>query len=335
MRRFLPYLVFAIIATQLPAQQAGAVAKAAAAITETDVARHIFTIADDSMMGRDTPSRGLELTAKYVADQFQKFGLKPAGDNGTWFQRYSLPNDNEATAPNTVGILEGSDAKLKNEYIVVSAHMDHLGISSGATDSINNGADDNASGTAGVIELAKAFSQTGVRPQRSVIFLIVSGEEKGLWGSEYFVDHSIVPIGQVVANVNLDGLGYRVWRDSVAAIGGNHSDMGATLKRVNAAHPELSITAVRNPWEFSLSISDQYMFILKGIPSIWFCTGPSDYLHTPADSPDKVDAEKEVRILRLFFYFVQELANAAQRPIWNPVSYQRIVVEHEVIDEPR
>ena len=188
-----------------------------------------------------------------------------------------------------------------------------------------------------MIELAKAFSQAGARPRRSVIFLTVGGEESAdYYGSKHFLNHPIVPIGQIVANINLDGLGRRAWRDSVAAIGSNYSDMGATLKRVNAAHPELSITAVRNPWTFpSFYMSDQYMFVLKGIPSIWFCTGPSDYLHTPADSPDKVDAEKEARILRLLFYFVQELANAAQRPTWDPVSYQRIVVERGQIDEPR
>src|SRR6185369_15630463 len=119
------------------------------------------------------------------------------GDSGTWFQRYPLPGDKSATAPNTVGILEGSDPKLKEEYVVFSAHMDHIGISSGETDSINNGADDDGSGTTAVIELAEAFSRSGARPKRSVIFLTVSGEEKGLWGSAYFAKHPPVPLKQI------------------------------------------------------------------------------------------------------------------------------------------
>jgi Zn-dependent M28 family amino/carboxypeptidase len=88
------------------------------------------------------------------------------------------------SAPNTIGILEGTDPQLKNEYLVFSAHMDHVGISTGRADSINNGADDDASGTVGVVELAEAFSQA--RPRRSLLFITVSGEEKGLWGSQYF-----------------------------------------------------------------------------------------------------------------------------------------------------
>ena len=98
------------------------------------------------------------------------------------------------TAPNTVGILEGTDPVLRKEYLVFSAHMDHIGITPGGADSVNNGADDDASGTAGVIELAEAFSRPGGRPKRSIIFLTVSGEEKGLWGSRYFSEHPAVPI---------------------------------------------------------------------------------------------------------------------------------------------
>lgn len=96
-----------------------------------------------------------------------------------------------ATAPNVVGILEGSDSALKKEYIVFSAHMDHIGISRVQADSINNGADDNASGVAGLIELAQAFSQPGVRPKRSLIFLATSGGAKGSWGSRSFISSKI------------------------------------------------------------------------------------------------------------------------------------------------
>ena len=147
------------------------------------------------------------------------------------------------TAPNTVGILEGSDPALKREYLVFSAHMDHIGVTPGQPDSVNNGADDDASGTTGVIELAEAFSRPGGRPRRSIIFLTVSGEEKGLWGSRYFSEHPPVPVDRIVADINIDMIG-RNWPDTIVAIGKEHSDLGATLERVNRAHPELGMTAI-------------------------------------------------------------------------------------------
>ena len=319
------YPVLAITATQLLAQTPGPVTKAVATITAADVSRHIYVIADDSMMGRNTPSRGLELTARYVADQFKKFGLKPGGDNGTWFQRYPIPNDT-VTAPNTVGILEGDDPKLKKEYLVFSAHMDHIGIARGGVDSINNGASDNGSGTAGLIEVAEALSRAGVRLRRSVIFLAVSGEEKGLWGSRYFVEHPVVPIGQIVANLNLDGIG-RIRGDTVAVIGKHYSDLGATLDRVDAAHPDPYLTPVGDPWpEDQLFYrSDHYSFARQGIPSLFFTGAGNPDVHAVTDSPDKIDAEKEVHVLRLVFHLGRELANVDQRPRWDPASYQRIV----------
>lgn len=475
------------------------IARAAASITETDVAHRIGVIAADSMMGRDTPSRGLELTAQYVADQFRRFGLAPGGDDGSWFQRYSVsrrrldqarsqvvfragaasatarfdrsarytrgevpvkpveapavllggaltpdvvgklpldgkvvlyapnpttssvtavqveralrlhapaavvfvsPLDSAAflariprrapertgidfrvhsplflevtesvlpgvlkgagarlaearaarqpvlrelpelqvrlelrdsvlsrlTAPNTVGILEGSDPELKREFLVYSAHMDHIGISPGQADSINNGADDDASGTAGVIELAEAFSRPGARPKRSILFLTVSGEEKGLWGSRYFSEHPTVPLEQIVADLNIDMIG-RNWPDTIVAIGKEHSDLGATLERVNAAHPELRMTAIDDRWpeERFYFRSDHYNFARKGVPILFFFNGVHPDYHEVTDSPDKIDAEKEARILRLLFYLGQEVGNASQRPRWNPASREAIV----------
>jgi len=483
------------------AQTSAAPDAGAASITAADVARRIGIIADDSMMGRDTPSRGLELTAAYVADQFRSFGLRPAGDSGTFFQRYPItrrrfeaessavafasagsraearfdrsaryiqgqitgqpttgsvvlvggPLDPEKagrlplrdkivlypiavgtgaerttevtrairlakpsavvlladqpqaafaaripgttiprtavdlkltsppivevnqaavasvlraarvdagavrtsatpvfrelpglrltvtlkdsvlhrlTAPNTVGILEGSDPVLSKEYLVFSAHMDHIGITPGLTDSINNGADDDGSGTTGVIELAEAFSRPGARPKRSIIFLTVSGEEKGLWGSRYFSEHPPVPLSQVVADLNIDMIG-RNWRDTIVAIGKEHSDLGATLERVNRAHPELDMTAIDDRWpeERFYFRSDHYNFARKGVPILFFFNGVHPDYHQPSDSPDKIDSEKESRIVRLLYYLGRAVGDAPARPRWKPESYREIVEE--------
>ena len=229
-------------------------------------------------------------------------------------------------APNSVGILEGTDSELKNEYVVFSAHMDHIGITKGQRDSINNGADDDASGTVGVIELAEAFSQPGARPKRSLIFLTVSGEEKGLWGSEYFANNPPVPVKQIVADINIDMIG-RNWPDTIVAIGKEHSDLGATLNRVNAAHPELRMTAIDDRWpeERFYFRSDHYNFARKGVPILFFFNGVHEDYHQVTDSPDKINSEKEARILKLLFYLGQEVANAPSRPKWNPESYKEIV----------
>ncbi|MGH7673445.1 MAG: M20/M25/M40 family metallo-hydrolase, partial [Gemmatimonadales bacterium] len=231
------------------------------------------------------------------------------------------------SAPNVVGILEGSDHRRKKEYVVYSAHMDHVGVGRAVEgDSIYNGADDDASGTIAVVEAAEAFARLNPRPKRSVIFLTVSGEEKGLWGSAYFADHPPVPIGDIVANLNVDMVG-RNWKDTIVVIGQEHSDLGATLERVGAAHPELNMRPIDDLWpqENFYFRSDHYNFARNGVPVLFFFNGTHPDYHRPGDSPDKIDAEKESRIVKLVFYLGLEIANAAERPKWNPDSYKRIV----------
>jgi hypothetical protein len=239
------------------------------------------------------------------------------------------------SAPNVVAILEGSDPQLKSEFVVFSAHMDHVGVAgprgSGGcraqgADSICNGADDDGSGTAAVVELAEAFAQLSPRPKRSMIFLNVSGEEKGLWGSAYFAEHPPVPVHNIVADLNIDMVG-RNWKDTIVAIGKEHSDLGATLNRVANAHPELNMRAIDDIWpqENFYFRSDHYNFARKGVPILFFFNGTHDDYHRPSDSPDKIDAEKESRIARLIFYLGLEIANTPARPKWNPDSFKEIV----------
>jgi Zn-dependent M28 family amino/carboxypeptidase len=206
--------------------------------------------------------------------------------------------------------------------------MDHIGITPGKPDSINNGADDDGSGTVGVIELAEAFSRAGARPRRSLLFLTVSGEEKGLWGSRYFSEHPTVPLSRIVADLNMDMIG-RNWPDTIVAIGKEHSDLGTTLNRVNAAHPELGMTAIDDIWpaEQFYFRSDHYNFARQGVPILFFFNGVHPDYHQVTDSPDKINGEKEARVLQLIFYLGQEIANAPARPKWNPQSYKEIVEE--------
>ncbi|UCD25694.1 MAG: M28 family peptidase [Gemmatimonadota bacterium] len=466
--------------------------QAVSSITPDDVYSRVALLAHDSMMGRDTPSPGLDLTAEYIAAEFRRIGLQPGGDNGTFIQRYPLtqihsalevaveggedlvagrdvvqvdgaaaqhgatgqtvlitgsgelgnrfpiagsvvlvaanydperrnlteesqrllaaiadrdpaavfiladypdriwrffarmqrPNQvvrgyvpssqqgppvlavspsaavellgmapstdgdlavreinglsitvtanrtvSETSAPNVVGILEGSDPELKNEYIVYSGHMDHVGFRSGVTgDSIFNGADDNASGTVGIIELAEAYAMLEPRPKRSMIFLLVSGEERGLWGSDHFANNPSVPVEQLVANFNADMIG-RNWADTIVVIGKEHSDLGATMNRVNGEHPELGMTAIDDIWpnERFYYRSDHYKFAEKGVPILFFFNGVHEDYHRASDEVEKIDAEKMSRIVKLMFYLGVEVANAPERPKWDPDSYDRIV----------
>jgi len=238
-----------------------------------------------------------------------------------------------ASAPNSIGILEGSDPTLKKEYVLFTAHMDHIGTPSageGCTprgaDSICNGADDDGSGTVAVIELAEAFASARERPKRSLVFMTVSGEERGLWGSAYFADHPTVPLADVIADLNIDMVG-RNSKDTVAVIGREHSNLGATLDSVAAAHRELNIKPVGDLWpqEGLFFRSDHYNFAKKGVPILFFTTGLHPDYHQVTDSPEKINAEKEARFARLVFYLGQAVANTSQRPRWNPDSYKRIV----------
>lgn len=236
----------------------------------------------------------------------------------------------EASAPNVVAVLEGSDPELKDEYVVFSGHMDHVGMGAPDAngDSIFNGADDDASGTTAVIEVAEAMSSLPLPPRRSMLFLLVSGEEKGLWGSEWYAENSTVPVESMVANLNADMVG-RNWPDTIVAIGKEHSDLGETLNRVNGDHPELRMTAIDDIWpeERFYFRSDHYNFARKGVPVLFFFNGVHDDYHGRDDEPDRIDSEKAARISRLVFYLGMDIGNRTERPKWNPESYARIVSE--------
>ncbi len=233
----------------------------------------------------------------------------------------------ETTAPNVVAVLEGSDPTLRDEYIAFSGHMDHVGVRNPVNgDSIFNGADDDASGTIAVLEAAEAFATLNPRPRRSLMFVLVSGEEKGLWGSEYFAEHPPVSIDQIVANLNADMVG-RNWKDTIAVIGKEHSDLGETLNRVNERHPELGMTAIDDMWPGQRFYfrSDHYNFARKGVPILFFFNGTHEDYHRPSDHVEKIDGEKAARIVKLLFYLGLDIANADQRPRWYPESYRQIV----------
>lgn len=317
-------------------------ASAAETITAADMHRRIGVLAHDSMAGRATPSPELDAAAQWIASELQAMGLEGGAEDGGFIQRYSLnsgPDGDQAvnegpsdatgpTAPNVVAVLEGRDSTLANEYVVFSAHMDHIG--TGAPDedgdSIFNGADDDASGTSAVLEVAEAMTRLDMRPRRSMIFLLVSGEEGGLWGSRWYAGHPTVPLDAMVAALNADMVG-RNWPDTIAAIGDEHSDLGPTVRRVAARHPELGLTVVGDLWpqERFYFRSDHYNFARAGVPVLFFFNGTHVDYHGRNDEPDRIDAEKAARVARLLFYLGLEISEADERPQWVRSSYRQIV----------
>ena len=241
-----------------------------------------------------------------------------------------------ATSPNVVGIFEGSDPKLKNEYVLYTAHLDHLGISDPVrNDTINNGAYDNATGIACLIEMARAYSKLKAKPRRSVVFLAVTAEEKGLQGADYFAHNPTIPIKSIVANVNTDMFLMLFPFTDAVALGAEHSSLGAVADRAFQI-AGLKRSADPAPEEVRFVRSDQYAFIKKGIPAIKLTAGFESsnssvngaevtrqwlrtIYHSPQDeNSQKMHWESGIKIVQITFLIGYEAANDPVRPSWNP-----------------
>jgi len=238
----------------------------------------------------------------------------------------------EPTLPNVVGILEGGDRRLREEAVVFVAHMDHMGVTAGGrcaaigADSICNGANDNASGTVAVIEMAEAFASMRPRPARSMVFAIVSGEEIGLFGSSHLANNPPVPLSRTVAAITLDEIA-RNTPDTMIVVGKGFSSLGATVDAVVSAHPELGLPAIDDLWpeQNYFQRSDHYPFARLGVPALAFYGGGSAEVHRPNDAVETADWGKAARIARLVFLTALEVANTAARPTWDGAARARVV----------
>jgi Zn-dependent M28 family amino/carboxypeptidase len=249
----------------------------------------------------------LEEVAKETPGKFEK-GSEPAGGLSLAVRTENVK------AKNVVGYLRGSDPVLADEAVVFSAHMDHVGVRYDGD--VFNGADDNASGTSGLLEIAHAFALAKERPRRSVVFLAVSGEEKGLWGSAYYADHPTWPLPQIVANVNTDMIGRsgpESGPDQVTVTPSFRHGMFSTIVRDAHRYAQAIGLGFENGDTY-YARSDHYNFATKKIPVVFFCNGEHPDYHQVSDTADKLDPAKMEKIARLAFATGWAVADAAERP---------------------
>lgn len=225
------------------------------------------------------------------------------------------------SSPNVAGVIKGSDPRLSEQYVIISAHLDHVGTcphrkndTADADDSICNGALDNASGVATMIEAARAFVDSGEAPRRSLMFLAVTAEEKGLLGAEYFAHYPTVDKSNIVANVNLDMPVFLYDFADVVAFGGEHSTMGEIAARATA-RIGMSVAEDPMPEEGLFTRSDHYRFVQQGIPSIFLMSGPTEVGETEADV-------KERNGYKTFYKFLQTNYHSPADDLNQPLNWE-------------
>jgi Zn-dependent M28 family amino/carboxypeptidase len=277
-------------------------------ISTKSLKENLSFIASDRLEGRATPSHGLDMAADFIAEQFRRAGLEPAGHNG-YFQK--------GLAKNVVGLLRGSDPQLRDTCVVLSAHYDHLGVHG---DRIYNGANDDGSGTVSVIEIASALAEMNPRPKRSVVFVTFYGEELGELGSQYFVRHPVC--APTVADLNLEQLGRTDSSEgpragSATLTGFDFTDIAQVFEEAGEA---TGIRIYNDPkrGDFYFRQSDNASFADRGIPSTTLAVTFMfpDY-HQPGDRESKIDYGNMAKVDRAVALGLMLLANAAEAPHWN------------------
>jgi len=292
-------------------------------ITPEDLKTHLYIMASDEFEGRNTGEQGQKMAAEYIKDFYITHNiLSPLGDND-YFQViptvHLKPNLNPSE--NVVAFIKGSEKP--DEIIVISAHYDHIGKTD---ENVFNGADDNGSGTVAIMKIAEAFQtavENGNGPKRSILFLHVTGEEKGLLGSKYYVNHPIFPLANTVANLNIDMIG-RVDKvhtntpDFVYLIGSDKlsNELHFISEEINTKFTNLLLDYTYNedndPNRFYYR-SDHYNFAKNNIPIIFYFNGTHQDYHRPSDTPDKINYKVLSKRTQLVFFTAWELANRAER----------------------
>jgi len=292
-------------------------------ISPEDLKKHLYIIASDEYEGRDTGEPGQKLAVNYLKNFYISKGISSAFGDTTYFQHIPTEHLTPKTKPseNVLAFIEGTEKP--EEIIVVSAHLDHLGMKN---EEIYNGADDNGSGTVAIIKIGQAFQEAkenGNGPKRSILLLHVTGEEKGLLGSKYYVNHPVFPLENTIANLNIDMIGrvddaHEKNPEFVYLIGSDKlsSELHKISEEINSNFTNLTLDYKYNddndPNRFYYR-SDHYSFAKNNIPIIFYFNGTHDDYHRPSDTPDKINYEVLAKRAQLVFLTAWELANRENR----------------------
>jgi Zn-dependent M28 family amino/carboxypeptidase len=275
---------------------------AARSITADELSNYVGALADDTFEGREAGSRGNRAAAGYIVDRLQKLGLHGGAEKGGYFQTFG-------SYRNILARIDGSDPALAKEVIVIGAHYDHVGYgnnrnSYGPIGRIHNGADDNASGVAGLLEVIDAVVQLSEPPKRTIVFAFWDGEEKGLLGSQHWVDHPTIELSRVKLLVNIDMIG-RMRKDSIQVFGSRTMPgLRRIVSRQNSADLALDFT-----WQIRPD-SDHHSFFARSIPFIMPFTGIHEDYHRPSDDAEKINVAGLAQISQLIFKVLVDLADA-------------------------
>ncbi|MCO7186353.1 MULTISPECIES: M28 family metallopeptidase [Tenacibaculum] len=305
-------------------------AKYAKTITAKDLGKHLFIYASDEFEGRNTGEPGQKKAVKYLKDFYVSQGIASPLGGDDYFQEvpseYLSNNRRGMTlkdSENVVAFIKGTEKP--DEIVVISAHLDHEGVKNGE---IYNGADDDGSGTVAILEIAEAFKQAadaGKGPKRSILFLHVTGEEKGLLGSKYYTENPIFPLANTVTNLNIDMIGrvddrhkgnpnyvYLIGSDKLSTELHNISE--AMNKKYTNIDLDYKYNDDNDPNRFYYR-SDHYNFAKHNIPIIFYFNGTHADYHRPTDTPDKINYEMLENRTRLVFHTAWEVANRENRVV--------------------
>ena len=302
-------------------------------ITLEDLKTNLSVIASDEMQGRDTGSEGQKKAGKYMIEQYIKNGLSFPKGATSFYQPIPAAylnaqyDEKLGDSENIWAFVEGSEKP--DEIVVVSAHYDHVGMKDGI---IFNGADDDGSGTVGVMEIAKAFQKAkeqGYGPKRSILFLHVTGEEHGLHGSRFYAEHPLFPLKNTVADVNIDMIGRRDnlhqnTNDYVYVIGSDYlsTDLYNVCESANKLHVNTTLdykfNDKKDPNRFYYR-SDHYNFAKNGIPSVFLFNGVHADYHKETDEVSKIEFDALTKRTKLAFAIAWEIANRDKRLVVDKV----------------
>jgi hypothetical protein len=277
-------------------------------ITADELRGHVEYFADDALKGREAGRSGGRQAGDYLQKRLRELPLSGAGVDGGFFLPFT-PNFR-----NVLALLPGSDPELKSQIVMIGAHYDHIGYgtrrnSRGPIGYIHNGADDNASGTSGVLELAEAFTTLSAPPKRSILFAFWDAEEKGLLGSRYWIAHPTLPLENVVAVLNVDMIG-RLRKQQLTVFG---TRTGFGLRRLVSLQNEEPGLKLDFSWTIKPN-SDHYPFFQRNVPFLLWHTGMHAEHHTPHDEAKLISPSGMQRATRLLFHVVYDLADRRQAP---------------------